>query len=165
MNGDHDRERLYWAIPLVLIVAALFDRVVLPKSSNSYRQLVADLDAFEVALLESSKTDELTMDEPPLKRAVRSLGQPPFLSHGQRLREYKVVVKQGCAGPSQIPENNEPGTLIYCLAENKKQAWLTVVALGEGQLFGPPQVFHREGQVYVKRVLAPSERAGRPKTR
>ena len=111
--------------------------------------------------MESSTEDEIPTSSEPLAKAVNALPAPPFLSKGQRVERYRVTIRFGCGGPAQIPGTNTVGTLIYCVSEDHKQAWVTVVALTEGQLFGPAQIFHRGDHAFVKNILAPSERTRR----
>ena len=62
------------------------------------------------------------------------------------------------SGVGVEPGQAAPGTLIYCVSNDRKQAWVTVVGTPQGQLFGPRAIVStQDGWVGEVHVASPPE--------
>lgn len=74
-------------------------------------------------------------------RALRELlpsGPPPVYVKGERLPAWNVEVRERCLGPAAERGAAAPGTLIYCVSNDRQRAWITVVATEDARRFGAP---------------------------
>ncbi len=121
-------------------------------------QSVAD-DATRAAAIESVPRD------PNLLRSfLEGVGAVPLFVEGERVPEWKLELRERCTGPALEPGSATPGTLIYCVAGDRKRAWVTLVGTTLGQSFGAPAIVSTEGD-WVGEVVAaapPEEPAGPP---
>ncbi len=79
----------------------------------------------------------LATDPRFLSSNFAQLGPSPFFSKGERLN-WLVDVRGGCRGPAADAKGRPPATVIVCMADDRKRAWLSVVTLD--QTFGDPVV-------------------------
>lgn len=84
-------------------------------------------------------------DEPRLLQSfVDEVGPTPLFRRGERVARWTVEVRRGCTGPLSQAPGVAAGTLVYCVASDGRQAWITAVALPLGQAFGAPAVVSTE---------------------
>lgn len=153
----------------VAVIALLFlDFVVLnsrrsPLSSQARSQMVVQLYADAVA--RESGMEAVPRDPALLHAPLAGLGPVPFFARGEPVSAWKVELRERCAGPAADPGQAAPGTLIYCVSVDRKQAWVTLVGTAQGQVFGPRAVVSTgEGWVGEVNVTVPEapEPAGPP---
>jgi hypothetical protein len=65
---------------------------------------------------------------------------------GQPTSEYTLQVRRDCEGPVRSAAGLQPGTFIYCVAPERKGAWITLVGLPAEQRFGLPDVISVHGE-------------------
>jgi hypothetical protein len=86
----------------------------------------------------------------------------PYFVHGERVPEWKLELRERCAGPAVEAGEAQVGTIIYCVSVDRKQAWVTLVGAPLGQVFGPRGIVSTEpawvGQVHVTAPEPPPER-------
>jgi hypothetical protein len=133
--------------PIAGVAVLFFDFAVLssmrPGGSGEERALLA------VAALAEGAAERATRDgvptEPRLLAAlVEDLGDVPFFVKGERVPRWRVDVRRGCEGPAADAAGQGPGTLLYCVAGDGARAWVTLVGLAPGEIFGPPRVVSTE---------------------
>jgi hypothetical protein len=100
-------------------------------------------------------TSGVPTDATALARVVADLPAPPFFLKGAPRPTWGVEVRPGCTGPVLEVGTLAPGTLVYCVATDASQAWVTVVTLSD--TFGAPRIPATEQFVGV--VRAPKEEA------
>ncbi|MBX7098377.1 MAG: hypothetical protein K1X89_11740 [Myxococcaceae bacterium] len=78
----------------------------------------------------------------PPARAVEPLLEglppPPYLVKGEPLARWTWEARTGCAGPATEVAGLPAGTIVYCVAADRKLAWFTAVGLPLGRRFGEP---------------------------
>jgi hypothetical protein len=148
-----------WRVaPIVAIVIAFIDFFVL--SSSKLPFVSADVAAsalhhFAESISEQSRPNLVADDPQKLEPFTVELGQPPYLLHGERPKRYALEVRRDCDGPAEDRQSAAAGTLIYCVAKDRKQGWVTVVGLPAEAKFGPPALLSRGGHVEAVRAAAP----------
>ncbi|MFZ5470626.1 MAG: hypothetical protein ACOZIN_14420 [Myxococcota bacterium] len=146
-------------LPIVGVVALFVDLFVL----SSSRALVSSPDELSMAMRafgqhagELSRGGWVPHTVEELSSAVAELGAPPYLVRGEQVRAYALQVRTECEGPVTQAEGVGAGTFIYCVAKDRRSAWLTAVALPAEERFGPPAVFSVRGRPVMVEVAEPS---------
>ena len=62
--------------------------------------------------------------------AIKELPPPNLFVHGEPVRTWRWVLREHCTGPVTEAAGAAPATFFYCLSEDHKTAWLTVVPSG-----------------------------------
>lgn len=134
-------------LPIVGVVALFVDLFLispgkLPLSTSDQLRFV--LEEFRVSIERKSSPQGVVTDEGLLRGELARFGKPPLLVRGEPLTTYAVQVRHGCDGPVADAPGVQAGTVIYCIAPDRKRAWITAVALPVGEKFGAPTVL-RDG--------------------
>jgi hypothetical protein len=79
-------------------------------------------------------------DRTLLASFLEDLGPVPFFVRGHRVPAWTLDMRSGCTGPATDAAGDGAGTLIYCLAPDRKRAWVTLVGLPLGETYGSPAV-------------------------
>lgn len=104
---------------------------------------------------QQSGTKVVLRDPSVLQAIAQDLGEVPYFVKGERVPSWKVELRERCAGPADDVGAAEVGTLIYCVANDRALAWVTLVGTPFGQVFGPRAIVSTKG-VWVGEVhLAP----------
>lgn len=103
----------------------------------------------------------LPADAAALSALMEKLGPAPYLVRGQPVGPFALQVRQGCTGPVQESQGARPGTLFYCVSQDRSEAWASLVGLPVEQRFGAPALVTRGGVPLVAHVLPalPAEQA------
>jgi hypothetical protein len=133
-----------WPPLRLLTIAAVsllfFDFVVLSSRrspiSTEDRMLLA-IHSLAEGATEAAASEAVPRDPTMLASFLEGLGPLPFFVNGERVASWKVELRERCAGPATEPGQLPVGTLIYCVAVDRKQAWVTLVGVPYGQVFGP----------------------------
>jgi hypothetical protein len=105
---------------------------------------------------QQSGTKVVLRDPNALHEIAAQLGEVPYFVKGERVPSWKVELRERCSGPADDAGSAEVGTLIYCVANDRALAWVTLVGTPFGQVFGPRGVVSTKG-VWVGEVhLAPA---------
>jgi len=141
----------YRLLPIVL-VCALFVDLVLMESQ-------VPLGAEDVALMSLSQFEQraqslvngptVPSDPAILGPVLEKMGQPPYLVRGTRAEAWSLQVRANCDGPVREAPGLEVGTFIYCVAPDRKLAWVSLVGLPVGERFGRPAVVTEDGEPHV----------------
>ncbi|MFT3706220.1 MAG: hypothetical protein QM817_01010 [Archangium sp.] len=83
-------------------------------------------------------------------------GPVPLFKDGVPLGQWHVELREDCNGPAATAGLSPPGTLVYCVAPDRRHAWITAVAMPLGQRFGKPEIISIEG-AFVGDVAVPVE--------
>ncbi|MEW6432745.1 MAG: hypothetical protein AB1730_14670 [Myxococcota bacterium] len=151
--------------PIAGVLLLFFDFAVLASVrspvSSAERALLAVVALADGASQHASHT--AVPDEPKLLASfVDDLGAVPFFSKGERVASWTVDVRRGCSGPAADAAGKGAGTLIYCLAPDGKRAWVTLVGLAPGEIFGTPRVVGTEDPWMQEVTVAEPAPAPRP---
>jgi hypothetical protein len=139
----------YRLLPIVLVAGLFVDLVLAERRSplSSLDMASMSLQNFH-GMAQELATPEAVPSEPAvLHRLLGKLGRPPYLVRGQPAGEYTLQVRQDCEGPVSAASGLQPGTFIYCVAPERKGAWITLVGLPAERRFGLPDVLSVNGEV------------------
>ncbi|MDC0709691.1 hypothetical protein POL68_14560 [Stigmatella sp. ncwal1] len=138
----------YRLSPLILVGALFLDLVVaeprVPVGSWDMASLA--LQHFHGLVQERTPSGEVPVDPRVLGALVKELGVPPYLVHGEPVREYTLQVRENCEGPVRSAAGLLPGTLLYCVAPQRQGAWVSLVGLPAERRFGPAEVLAQAGE-------------------
>jgi hypothetical protein len=145
----------YRLLPIVLVSGLFMDLVFAEGRSLLSSAEVANMSLrkFHDMAQELATADAVPDDPAVLHRLLEDFGRPPYLVRGQRSSEYTLQVRQNCEGPVRSASGLQPGTFIYCVAPERKGAWITLVGLPAEQRFGLPDVFSMNGETWFLVVL------------
>lgn len=155
--------------PLRLLTIALLsllflDFVVLnsrasPLSTDEQALLAAQY--FAEAANREAGTEAVPRDPTLLASFLVGLGTVPYFVKGERVPGWKVELRERCAGPATDAGEAPVGTVVYCVASDRQQAWVTIVGAPQGQAFGPRAIVSTQdgwvGQVHVSPPPEPEE--------
>ncbi|HEX5748589.1 MAG TPA: hypothetical protein VFZ09_20280 [Archangium sp.] len=166
VRGRSEDFKGYRLLPILLLCALFVDLVRaenrVPLRSEEISLLV--LGQFEEKAEALSDGRTVPSDPAVLQPLLADLEPPPYLVRGQRAAAWSLQVRPGCEGPVREAPGLAVGTLIYCVAPDRKTAWVSLVALPAGERFGLPAVLSVDGQPHVAIVqpTPPEEDAGEP---
>ena len=148
VQGKAEGFKGYRLLP-ILLVGSLFVDLVWAES----RVPLASLDIASMSLqrfqqlAQELTTEQVVPDDPRvLQPLLEQLGRPPYLVRGEPLQAYTLQVRRDCEGPVREAPGVRPGTLLYCVAPERKGAWVTLVGLPAEQRFGAPAVVSAGGE-------------------
>lgn len=164
-TGKDASWRGYRLGPIAGVALFFFDFAVLSSvrspMSGEERALFAVVALADGASQHASHT--AVPDDPRLLASfVDELGDVPFFVKGERVPKWTVDVRTGCKGPAADAMGKGAGTLVYCLADDRKHAWVTLVGLPPGESFGSAAVVSTEEPWMQEVTLAPPEPAPEP---
>jgi len=138
----------YRLLPILLVGGLFMDLVFAERRSPLSPTDVASMSLQQFhGMAQELATPEAVPAEPAvLHRLLEGLGRPPYLVRGQPATEYTLQVRQDCEGPVRSAAGLQPGTFIYCVAPERKGAWITLVGLPAEQRFGLPDVLSVNGE-------------------
>jgi hypothetical protein len=159
-TGKDAAWRGYRLGPIAGVALFFFDFAVLSSMrsplSGEERALLAVMALADGAAEHASHT--AVPDDPRLLASfVDDLGEVPFFVKGERVPRWTIDVRTGCTGPAADVAGKGVGTLVYCLAADRKHAWVTLVGLSPGESFGAPRVVSTEAPWMQEVTLAPPE--------
>lgn len=138
----------YRLLPILLVGALFVDLVAseshVPLDSTDVASMA--LQHFQQGARELATRDAVPADPRALQPLVAELGAPPYLVRGVPVSEYALQVRQDCEGPVRDAPGARPGTLLYCVAPERKGAWVTLVGLPAETRFGPPAILSAGGE-------------------
>jgi hypothetical protein len=145
----------YRLLPILLVGALLVDLVLSESSQylDSSELTVAAMQDFRELAQELATEQEVPADPAVLGPLVEKLGRAPYLVRGQHVGNYALQVRQGCQGPAQELSGARPGTLLYCVGPERREAWISAVGLPVGERFGGAAVLAVRGTPVSTQVL------------
>ena len=154
LRRKDDSFKGYRLLPIVLVVTLMVDLVV---TENTAFLGSADLSSGAMADLRDAATELATPEAVPsdaavLGRLVEQLGPAPYLVRGQPVGAFALDVREGCTAPASDLRGARPGTLVYCVSADRKEAWISAVGLPQERRFGAPEWVSANGVPYVMRV-------------
>ncbi|MFP2931296.1 hypothetical protein ACLESO_40135 [Pyxidicoccus sp. 3LG] len=149
----------------ILLVGALFVDLVAAESRVPLSSLdIASMSMQRFHQLAQEQTSEQAVPDDPrvLQPLLEELGRPPYLVRGELLQSWSLQVRKDCEGPVSEAPGVRPGTLLYCVAPERKGAWVTMVGLPGEQRFGDPAVVSTGGEprFLLVRPVPPDEAPG-----
>lgn len=149
-RGREEGFKGYRLLPILLVGALFVDLVAAEK-----RVPLDSTDLASGALLRFHQqaqelvSESAVPDDPRvLQPLLGELGRPPYLVRGEPLEAYTLQVRKDCEGPvREAPAGVRPGTLLYCVAPERRGAWVTLVGLPAGERFGLPSMLSARGEV------------------
>jgi hypothetical protein len=159
-------------VSIAVVSLLFFDFVVLSSRKSmlpAEEQAVLAVQALAEGASELSAEEAVLRDPNALQAMADELGAVPYFEAGQRVPGWKVETREGCQGPAGDARSSRAGTFIYCVAGDRKRAWVTLVGTAVGERFGPRVVVSTDpawvGEVQVKpREAAPPEGVEAPET-
>jgi hypothetical protein len=148
-RGREEGFKGYRMLPILLVGALFIDlvaaesRVPLDSTDLASNALVR----FHQQAQELTSRTAVPDDPRVLQPLLEDLGRPPYLVRGAPLEAYALQVRQDCEGPVRDAPGVRPGTLLYCVAPERKGAWVTLVGLPAGERFGAPAILSARGEV------------------
>ncbi|MBL8914574.1 MAG: hypothetical protein JNM17_27975 [Archangium sp.] len=98
------------------------------------------------AASEAATLDQIPTDRRAFEEWARESGGPaPLFKEGNAVGTWHVEVRENCIGPAEFAGNSPAGTLIYCVAPNRRRAWITAVAIPLGKRFGQADIISTQG--------------------
>lgn len=145
----------YRVLPIVLVAALLVDLVRSESAQylGSAELTLSALQDFRSMAAELATEKDVPADPAVLGRLVEKLGPAPYLVRGQPVGAFTLQVREGCTGPVQEASGARPGTLLYCVAPERREAWISVVGLPAGQRFGSAALLSAEGAPLALQVV------------
>jgi hypothetical protein len=152
----------YRLLPIVLVGALFVDLVFAERRTplGSTDLATMALKSFQEQAQELATPEAVPGDPAVLSAMLEKLGRPPYLVRGEPVSRYTLQIYEDCTGPvGKAAPGVQPGTFIYCLAGQRRGAWITLVGLRVGQRFGPPEVLSANDELrfVVVRPLTPGE--------
>lgn len=126
-------------VPLLAVLLPLIDFIAIASRSSFVlpeETLVGAAHSVAQAAAESSGTQVVLRDPSVLEAAVAPFTDVPLFVKGERVPKWKVQLRDGCAGPATDARDASPGTIVYCVSADRRQAWVNVVATAGGSTFG-----------------------------
>lgn len=148
-RGKAEGFKGYRLLP-ILLVGALFADLVLAESRipiDSTDMASMSLQRFQKLAQELSTRDAVVDDPRILQPFLEEMGRPPYLVRGEPMTAYTLQVRKDCEGPVRDAPGVRPGTVLYCVAPERKAAWVTVVGLSGETRFGSPEMLSVRGEV------------------
>jgi hypothetical protein len=147
----------YRLLPIVLVGALFVDLVFAERRTplGSLEVASMSLRSFQEQAQELATPDSVPTDPAVLRPMLEKLGRPPYLVKGQPVSQYSLQVRQDCTGPVAQAPGLQPGTFIYCVAQGRKGAWITLVGLPAERRFGLPDVLSVKDEPRFALVEAP----------
>ncbi|MFP2909196.1 hypothetical protein ACLESD_29980 [Pyxidicoccus sp. 3LFB2] len=133
----------------ILLVGSLFADLILAESRVPLSSLdiaSMSLQTFHQQAQELASPQAVPDDPRVLQPLLEQLGRPPYLVRGEPVPAYTLQVRKDCEGPVREAPGVLPGTLLYCVAPERKGAWVTLVGLPAEQRFGVPAVVSAGGE-------------------
>ncbi|QSQ23938.1 hypothetical protein JY651_02845 [Pyxidicoccus parkwayensis] len=164
-QGKGEGFKGYRLLP-ILLVGSLFADLVFAENRMPLSSLdVASMSLQHFQQLAQELTTEQSVPDDPrvLQPLLEQLGKPPYLVRGEPVDAYALQVRKDCEGPVREAPGVRPGTLLYCVAPERKGAWVTMVGLPAEQRFGAPAVVSAGGEprfLLVSPALPDEEPAG-----
>ncbi|CAM3439131.1 hypothetical protein G4177_17320 [Corallococcus sp. ZKHCc1 1396] len=156
----------YRLLPILLVGALFLDLVLSEGRSplDAPAQAVVALREFQEAARKHVTPEAVPLDARVLQPLVAGLGTPPYRERGVQVTAYALQVRRDCAGPARDASGARPGTLLYCVSQDGKQAWVTLVGLPAEVRWGTPAVFTIGGEPRFSLVRAgsPEENGAEP---
>ncbi|NPD25696.1 hypothetical protein [Corallococcus exiguus] len=146
----------YRLLPILLVVA-LFVDLVLAESRTPLdppEMAAVALQRFQGEAQKLATVESVPSRSQVLQPLVDALGSPPYLERGASVPAYTLQVRTDCEGPARDAPGTRAGTLLYCVARDGKQAWVTLVGLPAEVRFGAPSVLSQRGEPRVAVVRA-----------
>ncbi|RKH02700.1 hypothetical protein [Corallococcus carmarthensis] len=146
----------YRLLPILLVVALFLDLVVAEGRTplDSPELGAVALQRFQGEAQKLATEAAVPSRAQVLQPLVDALGAPPYLERGVPVPAYTLQVRMECEGPVRDAPGTRPGTLLYCIARDGKQAWVTLVGLPSEVRFGVPAVLSQRGEPRVAAVHA-----------
>ncbi|RKH17219.1 hypothetical protein D7X74_13175 [Corallococcus sp. CA047B] len=156
----------YRLLPILLVGALFLDLVLSEGRSplDAEAQAAVALRNFHEAAQKQATPEAVPVEARVLQPIVDALGTPPYRLRGVQVPSYALQVRRNCEGPARDASGTRPGTLLYCVASDGKQAWVTLVGLPAGVRFGAPGLFSTRGEprFSVVRARSPEENDAEP---
>lgn len=159
-TGKDAAWRGYRLGPIAGLMLLFFDFAVLSSMRSPMSgQEQAALAVVALADGASQNASHVAVPDDPrlLASLLEDLGPVPFFEKGERVPRWSVDVRTGCSGPAAEAEGKGPGTLVYCVAGDRKRAWVTLVGVAPGESFGAPRIVSTEEPWMQEVTLAPQE--------
>jgi len=138
----------YRLLPILALLALFLDLFVVHGEAQrlpSDVRLSAVLESFAAEATQKSSHDLVVADAKVLEQLALGLGPPGYLVRGKPLEAFRVEVREGCDGPAAPAPGTAAGTLVYCVARDRTQAWVTASALAAERRSGAPEPFTLRG--------------------
>ena len=107
----------------------------------------------------AATTDQIPTDRRAFEEWARENGGlSPLFKEGVAVGTWHVEVRENCVGPAETAGASPVGTLIYCVAPNRRLAWITAVAVPLGKRFGTAEIISTRGAFVGEVTVTPEPR-------
>lgn len=156
LRRKDDSFKGYRLLPILLVGALMVDLVASESSGflGSADLTTAAMADFREAATELATPEAVPTDATVLGRLAEKLGPAPYLVRGQPAGLFTLEIRQGCTAAATDARSARPGTLVYCVRADGKEAWVTAVGLPQERRFGTPEMVSSNGVVRVMQVDA-----------
>ncbi|MGV3623573.1 MAG: hypothetical protein ACO1OB_22325 [Archangium sp.] len=127
-------------VPALAVMLPLVDLIVVSSRREFLfpeELLVGAAHTVAQAASQNSGAEFVARDPSIFEQAVAPFTDVPVYVNGERVPKWKVQLREGCSGPATDALDATPGTIVYCVAADRRQAWVNVVATAGGATFGP----------------------------
>ena len=147
----------YRLVPIVTVVVLFVDLFVLSSARlpiTATDRAALAVQVFAQRASERSTSEAVASRPAELEALAAELGPAPYLVRGEPVQRFSVSVREGCDGPATDPAGASAATFLYCVAKDRKRAWVTLVGLPWGTRFGEAALFARGGEPVAGQVAA-----------
>lgn len=126
-------------VPVLAVLVLFFDLIVVSSRRNviyAEEMLVGAASTIAQVANEASGAEVVARDPLLFEEAVAPYTDVPLFVKGERVPKWKVQLREGCSGPAADVRDATPGTIVYCVSSDRRQAWVNVVATADGSTFG-----------------------------
>ncbi|RKH42905.1 hypothetical protein [Corallococcus sicarius] len=156
----------YRLLPILLVGALFVDLVVAEGTAplDAPERATVALQHFQEGAQRLATLEAVPSEARVLQPLVDTLGPAPYQVHGVPVGGYALQVRTGCEGPLRETSGARPGTLLYCVSRDSRQAWVTLVGLPAEVRLGAPALFSLRGEprIAVIRPRVPEEEGVAP---
>lgn len=142
----------YRVMPIIAVLGLFVDLFIVSADKSpfsSFARAGAAIELFESKASALASPTAVPADTASLEALLPELGEAPWLVKGEVQKAWKLEVTGDCTGPRTEANGAGAGTLLYCAAADRSQAWITAVGLPREERFGAPQLVTTGGQPLV----------------
>lgn len=165
-RGADPTDRAFRLLPIATIIFIATHLLFVRATQNPHlppSMLVTGIFA-TTALTPLKSDDGLFPTTPRFYADALAETPPPYWRNGERLSRWNVLIRERCAGPiDTLPGVVEPGTLLVCLSEDRRLAWISAVGLSR-DLVGEPALIYAHKKLLSAPLQIQKKASGANKT-
>lgn len=146
-RGPNPADRTFRLLPIAAIIFVAIHLLFIRSIQNPRLPPSMILTGiFATTALQPLKSDDgLFPTTPRFYADALAETPPPYWRNGEKLSRWNVLIRERCTGPiDALPGAVEPGTLLICLSEDRRMAWMSAVGLSRDLVGEPALVRSRQ---------------------